>query len=115
MYATQGSQLRGCCAQVLVFFLVALVAGIFTYELAAVKPNWCVPIIVKSRPEDKLWGPFHMTERQFKPPSSGTARSILHGPTRVTTPTAVTGNMIYPSLRCIVTSLCGLLSLLQQR
>ena len=27
--------------QILVFSLVALVAGIFTYELAAVKPNWC--------------------------------------------------------------------------
>jgi hypothetical protein len=29
-------------AQVLVCALVALVAGIFTYELAAVKPDWCV-------------------------------------------------------------------------
>jgi hypothetical protein len=28
------------CAQLLVFVLVALVAGIFTYELAAVQPNW---------------------------------------------------------------------------
>ena len=30
------------CPQLLVFVLVALVAGIFTYELAAVQPNWCV-------------------------------------------------------------------------
>ena len=28
--------------QLLVFALVALVAGIFTYELAAVDANWCV-------------------------------------------------------------------------
>lgn len=32
----------GCLApQLLVFALVALVAGIFTYELAAVDANWC--------------------------------------------------------------------------